>query len=417
MYHERILTERLLRLVDTFPVVVVTGARQVGKSTLLAHALGARMDTVVFDPVLDVENARREPELFLDNRPPPLILDEIQYAPELVPAIKRRVDRDRRPGRYLLTGSQQWGVLRSVAESLAGRAVFLDLEAFTLAETACEHGAGPWLDLWLADPEGFIAAAPPRLPASRTLYERLWRGFLPEAQFIPLETVADFHLAYQRTYVERDARLLADVSDWQLFGRFMRLAAAMTAQEINASQFGRELGITPQTARRWLGVLQATFQWFEVPAFSGNTVKRVSRKPKGYIGDTGMACACQAISTPAAIGGHPLWGALFETACVAEIRKQCGCLSPSPRLAHWRAHSGAEVDLVIEYDGRYYPIEIKATANPTRRHTSGLAAFRRTHPHLDIAPGLVLAPVARPLRLSEHDYALPWDVDPRGCRQ
>ncbi len=410
MYHERLLTDRLLRLFDTFPVVVISGARQVGKSTLLAHTLGRRMDTVVFDPVIDVENARQDPELFLDNRPAPVILDEIQYAPELIPAIKRRVDRDRRPGRYVLTGSQQWGVLRSVAESLAGRAVFLDLEGFTLAEAVLERGARPWLDRWLADPEGFIAARPSRLPGTRTLYEQLWRGFLPEAQFIPLDTVADFHAAYQRTYIERDARLLADVSDWQLFGRFLRLAAAMTAQEINASQFGRELGITPQTARRWFGILQATFQWFEVPSFSGNALKKVSKKPKGYIADTGLACACQAISTPEAIGGHPLWGALFETACVAEIRKQCGCLSPQPRLYHWRAHSGAEVDLLIEYNGRYYPVEIKATASPSRRHTSGLTAFRKQHPHLDIAPGLVLAPVNRIQRLSEHDYALPWDI-------
>lgn len=409
MYRHRILTDRLLRLFQTFPVVVVTGARQVGKSTLLANTLGRGMDTVVFDPVIDVGNARQDPELFLGNRQVPIILDEIQYAPELIPVIKRRIDQNRRPGQYLLTGSQQWGVLRSVAESLAGRAVFLDLEGFSLTEIALAAD-GSWLKAWLADPEAFFQAGRKRLAGGTSLYEQLWRGFLPEAQSIPLDTIPDFHAAYLRTYVERDARLLADVSDWQLFGRFLRLMAALTAQEINASQLGRELGLTPQTARRWRDILIATFQWYEVPTFSGNGVKKISGKAKGYIADTGLACMAQAISTPQAIGGHPLWGQLFETACVAEIRKQCSFMSPQPRMYHWRAFSGAEVDIVLEYDGIFYPMEIKATSRPSRRDTSGIAAFRKHHPSLRIAAGLVLAPLEHALQLSEADFALPWDV-------
>ncbi len=409
MYHRRILTDRLERLFSVFPVVVMTGARQVGKSTLLANTLGQTMDTVVFDPVIDVENARHDPELFLDNRKPPIILDEIQYAPELIPAIKRRIDKDRQPGQYVLTGSQQWGVLRSVAESLAGRTVFLDLEGFNLSEAA-DAGSGCWLPGWIADPKDFFHSALGRMDRKTTTYEQLWRGFLPEAQFIPIDTIPDFHAAYQRTYIERDVRLLADISDWQLFGRFLRLAAALTAQEINFSQLGRELGLTPQTAKRWLNILQATFQWYEVPAFSGNALKKVSNKPKGYIADTGLACATQAISTPQTIGGHPLWGALFETACVAEIRKQCSFMAPKPQIYHWRAYGGAEVDIILEYNGRLYPVEIKASSRPTKRDCSGLHAFRKRHPGLDIASGLVLAPIEQGLQLSEHDYALPWDI-------
>ena len=410
MYHERMLTDRLLRLFSVFPIVVVTGARQVGKSTLLANTLGRTMETVVFDPVIDVENARQDPKLFLDNRRPPIVLDEIQYAPELVPAIKRRVDRDRSAGQYILTGSQQWGVLRSISESLAGRAVFLDLEGFNLAEARHEKRQEAWLDKWLADPRGFVEAFSGHQLSSITLYEQLWRGFLPEAQFIPLDTIPDFYAAYQRTYVERDVRLFADVSDWQLFGRFFRLAAALTAQEINYSQIGRELGLTPQTARRWLDILKATFQWFELEPFSGNAVKKVSGKPKGYISDTGLACAAQAISSPAAIGGHPLWGALFETAVVSEIRKQCGYLSPSPKMYHWRTYAGAEVDMILEYDGRLYPIEVKASTRPGRRDISGITAFRNRHPSVAVAPGLVLAPLDRCIPLSENDYAVPWDI-------
>lgn len=410
IYHERMLTDRLERLFSVFPVVVISGARQVGKSTLLSNTLGKKMDTVVFDPVVDVENARMDTALFLNNRRPPIIFDEIQYAPELIPAIKRRVDRDRSAGQYLLTGSQQWGVMQSIAESLAGRAVFLDLDGFSLSEAAHEQRQDTWLDKWITDAEGFLTTFSDHHLAAPTLYETLWRGFLPEAHFLPLDTIPDFHAAYQRTYIERDARLFADVSDWQLFGRFFRLMAALTAQEINYSHVGRELGLTPQTTRRWLDILKATFQWFELDPFSGNAVKRVSGKPKGYISDTGLACAAQAISSPTAIGGHPLWGALFETAVVAEVRKQCSILSPKPKMYHWRAYGGAEVDIILELDGRYYPIEVKAKSHPSRRDTSGIAAFRQRYPDMAVEKGLVLAPVERITQLSDNDYAVPWDV-------
>ncbi len=408
MYFERQLTPRLLRLISQFPIVVITGARQVGKSTFLRHALGERWSTVVFDPVVDIENARQDPDLFLDNRPPPLVLDEVQYAAELVPALKRRVDRDRRPGQYVLTGSQQWGVLRALAESLAGRVVFLDLEGFSLAEQVNATPEQGWLQTWLEAPELLREAS--RLPIQRTLYELLWRGSLPDACLLPLDVVPDFHLAYLRTYIERDARLLAEVSDWQRFGRFVGLCGALTAQEVNASQLGRDIGLSPQTARRWLDVLIATFQWFEIPAWSGNALKRVSGRPKGYLFDTGMAAFVQAISTPNAIGAHPLAGALFETAVVGEIRKQCAMMSPRPTLYHWRAHSGPEVDLLLERDGTLFPIEVKLSSRPTLRDRRGIQAFQEAYPRQRLGPGLILAPTERPIRLGERDWALPWDL-------
>ena len=410
MYVERLLSRQLLRLFETFPVVAVTGARQVGKSTLLQHLFGQKADCVVFDPVLDVENARRDPDLFLDNHRTPLIVDEIQYAPELVAAIKRRVDRHRAPGQYLLTGSQQWGVLRSLAESLAGRVVFLDLEGFCLAEIARTTPARSWLAAWMDSTSDFLKAPHPRLPSPVNLYEQLWRGYLPEAQFLPLEAIPDFQAAYLRTYIERDVRLQGDVSDWQLFGRFVRLTAALTAQEVNQSHLGREIGLNPQTARRWLDMLTATFQWHEVPAYAGSAVKRVSGRPKGYIQDTGTACAAQAVSTPAVVGGHPLWGALFETAVEAEIRKLCVVMSPPPHIYHWRSYSGAEVDLLLERDGRFFPIEVKAKSRPDRRDTSGIEAFRRQHPNLQVERGLVICPGETVIPLSERDVAIPWDL-------
>ncbi|VAW75735.1 ATPase [hydrothermal vent metagenome] len=414
-YKERLLTPRLQRLVQNFPVVVVSGARQVGKSTLLNHVFPAGTDCVVFDPVIDVENARQDPDLFLDNHPAtPLLLDEIQYAPELVAAIKRRVDRDRKPGQFVLTGSQQWEVMKSLAESLAGRAVFIEMDGFSLAEmSGWAEGAG-WLFSWLEDPEGFVHREHGLIELEYTLYETLWRGFLPDATTLPIEVVADFHEAYIKTYIERDVRLLADVSEWQTFSRFIRLAAALTAQEINYSQLGREIGIAPQTARRWLDMLKATFQWFDVPAFSGNNIKRVSSKPKGFVADTGFACAAQRISSPVALAGHPMLGALFETAVFAEIRKQSALLSPAPQLYHWRSAGGAEVDLLLERDGKLFPIEIKVKSQPARRDVRGIKALRNSYPAMDIQPGLVIAPTRKFMKLSDDAWAMPWNMKEQG---
>ena len=408
MYKSRIITERLKRVTEYFPAVVVTGARQVGKSTLVKHIFGKTADYVLLDSLTDVENARTEPELFLSSHRRPLILDEIQYAPQLVPVIKRKIDEDRSPGQYILTGSQQWSVMKAISESLAGRAVFIDLAGFSLQEIA-EDTSKPWVISWLENTANFTSSENKKLKLDSSIYEILWRGFLPEATLMPLDLIQNFYNSYFRTYIERDARQFADVSDWGLFGRFIRLVCALTSQEINHSQLGRELGLNPQTSRKWLNILKATFQWFEVPAYSASTIKRISNRPKGYIVDTGLACNAQAISSPNAVAAHPLWGALFETAVVNEIVKQCSLLSPAPKIYHWRTYRGAEVDIILERDGVFYPMEIKGTSRPSRKDTSGIQAFRKTFSSIKIEKGLVIAPTEKFIRLSESDFAIPWD--------
>lgn len=365
---------------------------------------------VVFDPVVDVGLARQDPDLFLDNHPVPLILDEIQFAGELVAAIKRRVDQNRKPGMYLLTGSQQWNVLQTVSESLAGRAVFLDLEGFCLQEIHQQTGQTNWLARWLEDPAELIASKPSRIQTDRSLYEQLWRGWMPAADSLEVDLIPDFYRGYLQTYIERDVRLIAEVSDWQQFGRFVRLLSSLTAQEINYAQIGRELGISVQTARRWLPALKATFQWHELPAYSGNTIKRISGKPKGYIADTGLTCSLQMISSPRALAGHPLTGSLFETAVVGQIRKLCAAISTPPQFYHWRSHGGAEVDLILERDGILFPIEIKLASHPTSQGIHGIRAFRQTYPVQNIAPGLVICPCDSFEKMAEGVYRLPWDT-------
>lgn len=439
MFIRRLAAERLRSLAATFPVVIVSGARQVGKSTLLQQLFPASSgwQTILFDPVADVRAARQDPDVFLDSHPAPLILDEIQFAPELVPAIKRRVDQSARkgpprPGQYILTGSQQWSVLRTASESLAGRAVFLDLEGLALSEIAAPSipwdelapdrvglpADSHWLARYLHDPHAFVTSASSRTadltdPPSatqRTLHEQLWRGSLPMANQLELAVLPSFQLAYLRTYIERDARLLGEVSDWQLFSRFVQLASALTAQEINASHLGREIGLTPKTAARWLAMLAATYQWFELPPYHGNTVKRITARRKGHIADTGLACAVQQISSPGALAGHPQVGSLFESFVFAEIRKLSGTLATPPAMYHWRTSGGAEVDIVLERDGTLYPIEVKLASQPSGNDGRGLQAFRATYPLARVAPGLLMCASSTAYRVGPNEWVVPYNI-------
>lgn len=406
-YVARRISRKVQALFSQFPAVAVVGARQTGKTTLLRHLMGQNSDYVEFDPSIDVQNARRDPDLFLDSHKTPLILDEIQYAPELLGALKRRIDKNKRAGQYLISGSQQWGVLKAIGESLAGRVAIVELSGFDLGETSAAGVEENWVESLLKDPQGFCDSFPRTAHPRFSIPEQVFRGSLPKVYDLPLDLVHDYLGSYVRTYIERDIRLLADVSDVQQFGRFFRLAGALTAREINFSQLGREIGISPQTSRRWLDLLQATFQWIEIPSFSKNTVKRISQKAKGYLTDSGLACFSLAVSSPQSLLNHPSWGSLFESLAVMDVIKRISALSTKPNVYHWRAHSGSEIDLLLEFDGRYFPFEIKAGSQPNRGDTRGLRAFREANPKLDIQSGFVLCPCERPFRLTEHDWTLP----------
>ena len=203
---------------------------------------------------------------------------------------------------------------------------------------------------------------------------------------------------------------MSDVSDLHEFSRFVALVANLTAQEINFNELGRDIGITPKTAVRWLNILIGSYQWVEVAPYSGNTLKRISGKSKGYFIDTGLACHLMHISTPQALLGHPKLGALFETAVVNDILRQIAMLPGKPAVYHWRSHAGAEVDLLLEMDNIYYPIEIKCKNRPSKHDTSGVKAFRETYPHLKIAPALIICTAHEMQPLGNNCYAMPFDL-------
>ncbi len=408
-YRNRHAEKRLLHLRSYFKVVLVTGARQVGKSTLLSRLL-PEVKTIVFDPIQDLYGARQDPDLFLDNFPSPLVLDEVQFVPELLPALKRRVDRLDSPGQYFLTGSQNLSMLRSVAESMAGRVGILPLDGMTAYELSGWGNKDGWLPAYLDAPDSLVDLAAGTITPLRYLAHFLWRGTLPGLLDAPDAIVPDYFRSYVQTYVERDVRLMEDIRELAGFGRFLGLTGALTSQEVNASQFGREVGVTPATARKWLDLLINTYQWLELFPYQGNTIKRLSGKRKGFLRDTGMACYLQRISSPDALAVSPILGAIFETWVVNEVLRQGMTLSMPPHAYHWRTGGGAEVDLIIERDGRLYPIEVKCKTNLSRHDASGLRAFRETYENARIMTGLVIYAGSECYRIDEHTIALPWNI-------
>lgn len=406
MYRTRFLENKVLSLAKYFKVVLVLGARQVGKSTLLQH-LFPEYKRFVFDPVQDSLQVRNDPDLFLKSVPTPMILDEVQYVPELLSAIKRWVDNDSNSGQFMLTGSQNFSVIKAISESLAGRAGILELAPMTIVEQYAQVSQS-WIYHWLNQDLELLknGASIPGL----TIHHAIWRGGYPGTLNLPDTIMSDYFSSYLQTYVERDVRNLSEIENIQLFYNFVCLQAALTAQEVNHAQRGRELGITMTTAQKWSGHLAATYLWHEINAYSANTLKRISKKPKGYLNDTGLACHLMRISSSQALLGHPQLGALFETLCVNEIRNAIATLNTRPNLYHWRTAGGAEVDLILEIDNKLFPIEFKCKTALSKRDAQGMEAFRKTYEkHKHIAPGLIIYAGDYFMPLGETTYAIPWN--------
>ena len=406
-YRHRIIETKLAELFLYYPVIAVLGARQVGKSTLVGNLFRDKVETVVFDPVIDVGNAREDPDFFLQNITQPAFLDEVQYAPELLGAIKRIVDRKDQNGLFILSGSQNLSVLKNIAESLAGRVAITQLWPMSHNELGGGQTAG-FLDKWLMDDA--IDLQEWRSIRSEAVYPRIWRGGYPGIMNLPEHLVSGYWSSYLQTYIERDVRTIANIGSLQTFGRFIGLLAALSAQEINYNQLGRELGVDRKTALAWTEIAQSTYQWLSIPAFSRNPIKKISGKYKGFFTDTGFICFLQKISAPEIISSHPLHGRLFETFVCMEVVKKLQGLPLLPNLYHFRAYSGAEVDLVLELNGKLYPIEIKAKSNPNRKDVRGFAAFRECFPKEEFHDGLLICAIEQPRRLSDNVVAVPWWV-------
>lgn len=376
-YLTRHIEETLRESTTWSKVILLLGARQTGKSTVLKQIF-PEYKHITFDPIIDIYGARAAPDLFLENIQAPLILDEIQYVPELFSALKRHVDKSEKTGQYILTGSQNILLMKQISDTLAGRVMIFHLHPFTLSEMTSRPQPINLLTKYLNNSPEYLSHCEEKAP-SQTLVNTLWRGSMPGITDLPEKAISHYFRSYLNTYIERDVRSLASLRDHTEFGRFVQLIAALSSHEINYSQLGREIGITPKTSKFWLSLLKNTYQFAELLPWKGNAIKRISGKSKGYISDSGLLCYLQHISTPQALLGHPMYGRIFETWVITKLIALCDLLPGRPGLYHWRTNGGAEVDLVLEYNGKVFPVEIKGKNHISKHDTSGLKAFFETY--------------------------------------
>jgi predicted AAA+ superfamily ATPase len=411
LYKKRIQENKIKELTNYFKVIFLVGARQVGKSSLLMH-LYPDTKIFVFDPVLDQYNVRQDPDLFLNSFEPPLILDEVQFVPEVLPSLKRKVDKSGQNGQYFLTSSQQMSILKNVSESLAGRVALIKIGIMSPQEIYDQFKPQQnWFIKYLKNPDNFFRENFSPITNVPSVYQSIWRGGMPGTIELPNSALFTYFSSYIQTYVERDVRLLENVNDLAIFGRFVALISALTAQEINFTQLGRDIGIAPATAQRWLNILSYSYQWTTLTAFSNNSVKRVSGKGKGMITDTGLACYLQRISSPDALAGHPMLGAFFESFCFNMLKSFCAALDTEPNFYHWRSLDGAEVDLLLEIDGKFFPIEVKCKSNVNKHDARGITAFKQNYPHLNIQKGIIIYAGSICYPVTEDVIAVPWNLE------
>lgn len=413
-YKLRHLQERVRRLAQHSKVILIVGARQVGKSTLLTHLLpDARL--IMFDRTSQDHAAAADPELFLSSQPRPLILDEIQYVPQLFSAIKQVVDRSDEMGQYFLTGSHSFRLLKEASESLAGRIGIIDLEHMTFLEagecfTFADGLQTPpsWLDVYLKNPAGLVDQFSGTLYSVKPM-EAIWRGGFPGFIDLPEDVFHDRLESYVRSYLDRDA-IYADPSAARPeFRKFLKVMAVLTAQEVNYAHFGRELGVSRTLIDKWAYILKQTYQWREIPPLLNNTMKRLTKSGKGYLTDSGLACHLLGINDPLTLLNYAHMGALFETYCVNMVHGMLSGLRARPEIYHWRTLAGAEVDLVLEMNGKLYPIEIKAGTRISKHDARSIGALRETYGEM-VQHGVILYAGALCYKLTPDITVLPFNA-------
>jgi uncharacterized protein len=400
-YITRSLEPVLRKAVSEFPAVVLTGPRQSGKTTLLKTLFGSGYGYVSLEPPDVRAAAMEDPRGFLELYPPPVIYDEVQYAPDLLPYIKERIDEHRdRAGQYLLTGSQNLLLVERITESLAGRAAMLRLLPLSLREAAGNpHAPLAWESDDLLEKGPQYAFLP--------LWDFFLRGGYPELTADPARDGTLWHASYVQTYLERDVRTLRQVGDLSLFQSFLRALAARSAQLLSLSDLARDLGVAVNTIKAWLSVLEATYQIVVLRPYFASAGKRLVKSPKIYFMDVGTLCYLSGLRDPEHAAAGPLGGAIMETAVLGEIVKTLTHRGIDPQVWFWRTSTGTEVDLVVESGGRLVPIEVKLSATPRSSMASGIRAFRDEYGDKAL-PGYVVHPGEIRLPLGPGVTALPF---------
>lgn len=369
------------KIVHSFPSVALTGMRQAGKSTLLRHTF-PDFTYVTFDDPLRQQEALEDPALFLQKCPEPVVLDEIQYVPEITRFLKIKIDEQRNTyGRFILTGSQQFTLIKHLGDSLAGRIGLLELYPFSIREKLrIPHCA----ELLKAPLEAYVDAC--------------LRGSFPEPSTITDTEPGIWYGSYLRTYIERDVRNLYGIGNIREFQRFMQLLATRCSQQLNMSSLANDVGVATNTIKNWISILESSRIIFLLPPWTINVGKRVVKSPKVYFTDCGLVCYLSGIRDRHYVLEGPQAGALFENFVIQEILKTVAFHGNSSSLYYFRTRDGLEIDLLIEDPRRrIIPVEIKLSQTPRSDMAAPIKRCRAEFPSLNLADGHIvcLAPESR----------------------
>lgn len=401
MYITRASESLLNKMIKMFKVVLVTGPRQVGKTTMLQHILGNDYSYITLDDINELEIAKTDPKLFFLNNPGKVVIDEVQYAPQLFPEIKRLVDASDERGSIVLTGSQTFSLMDGISESLAGRIGILELNGLSLREIKGEDFFTPVI------PTSDYLGANRKSLSNSDLWRIIHRGSMPELHRYDDTDWQLFYSSYIKTYIERDVRQTINVKDLSLFSRFMLALAARTGQLVNYSALANELGVDSKTVKEWISILEASGIIVTIRPFSNNRLKRAIKTPMLYFMDTGLVSYLLKWPTAETLMNGAMSGPILETFVVSEIIKSFQNVGfVDVPIYFYRDKDMNEIDVIVEDSGILYPIEIKKSATPSKRMAKHLSI-------LDKAVGyttgtrLIMCLVDKPLYLEDDLVAYP----------
>ena len=360
-YIKRDMEAKIRSLAAEYACVLITGPRQVGKTTVLRSMMEENRTYVTLDDLEERSLAKRDPALFLQMHELPIFIDEVQYAPELFSYIKIAIDNGAAPGSFWLTGSQAFRMMALAQESLAGRVAILHMPSLSQHEV---YGTGE-VAPFTVDLPALKMRKKTNAPADMTsLYERIWNGSMPGLISGKYTDRDVFYSSYLQTYIDRDVTEQIQLTDKLLFRDFIRAAACRAGQMLNVHDIAADIGVSDDTAKRWLQVLEKSDIIFYLRPYSNNLLKRTITTPKVYFFDTGLVAYLTRYSTPEILANGAINGAILENYVVAEIRKTYMNCGKEFLMWYYRDKDSNEIDLVIESDGELHPLEVKRSINP-----------------------------------------------------
>lgn len=404
-YIKRHAVKTIEKMAGAFPAVLLTGARQTGKTTLLKKLTAEKnIAGITFDDPAEEESAKSDPKMFLEFHPSPFMFDEVQYVPELFRYLKIQIDQNRSNGMYFLTGSSQLQLMQSATESLSGRIGIIQLYPLSEREKRGDDFDGPFIPA-----KEYIIERNSALKdftfSQTDVWNSIFTGGYPE---VVKETVspADFYSNYLKTYIERDIRKLANIADEMQFLQFITAAASRTGQLVNYSDIAKETGISEVTAKKWLSLLVTSGLVYLLPPFSANVEKRVVKTPKLYFMDTGLAAYLTKWTSAGTIRNGAMAGAFFETYVISEIIKSFANQGLEPPLYFYRDKDKIEIDLLIYLDNTLYPVEIKKTASPNKNDARNFFITERIK-SINIDSPCVVCNCEKPVSIAPGTLAVP----------